>query len=50
MLPGGLTFPPTGTCSRLYLLVQQRVYVEQVSDATRWAELPPQVHTVDCTC
>jgi hypothetical protein len=50
MLPGGLNYPHRYI--RLIVLASsaERVYVEQVSNATWWAELPPQVHTVDCTC
>jgi hypothetical protein len=44
MLPGGLNYPHRYIRLIVLATSAERVYVEQVSDATWWAELPSQVH------
>jgi hypothetical protein len=42
MLPGGLNYPHRYIRLIVHASSAERVYVEKVSDATWWAELPPQ--------
>jgi hypothetical protein len=43
MLPGGLNYPHRYIRLNVHASSAERVYVEKVSDATWWAELPPQI-------